>query len=149
MEHRRQFRFYLLSGAVVALWAFAGSSLIPDPAERPVPDFAEECLHEGCSGHEVEELYESYDEECLNEGCSKEEIVELAGNSSSVNAMFADFTSRGYHVDPDHFSGTTPICTGTTTFCTAIILWCNDNCTYPDGSKSSTYACGICIGFWW
>jgi hypothetical protein len=87
--------------AIVALMVLAGR-LPADRRPSYVDDYNEECLHEGCSGEEVEELHESYDEECFGEGCSQEEVVELAGTPEVVNAMLDDFAARGLKVSPEH-----------------------------------------------
>lgn len=46
--------------------------------------YKEECMQEGCSGEEVEEMYwgrgGGYDEECIGEGCSGEEKAEYGAD---------------------------------------------------------------------
>jgi hypothetical protein len=138
-------RFYV--GTVVALAAlFVG--LPPGHLNVALADYQEECLNEGCSGEEVRELYSSYQEECLNEGCSLEEVFELGGTDTGVRQMLADFERRGFRVDPRSAEAARRGCLGTTTHCYGFVYTCNDHCIYPDGSTSSEYVCGGCIGFW-
>lgn len=73
------------------------------PGHDAREDYAEECQSEGCDGEEVAELYATYQEECINEGCDIEEVIETAGGRGSVNAMLADFQSRGMTVTPCSF----------------------------------------------
>lgn len=132
---------------------------------QTLADYAEECLSEGCSDHEVEELYESYDEECLNEGCSREEVIELAGGPQFVNQMLQDFRDRGFEVAEEDSGASQCRGTGTMTQCAVILLLCQDWYFCPDAgpdqcqpddlfcpggnTQSSWYVCGGCFGFSW
>lgn len=126
-------------------------------------DYAEECLSEGCSDHEVKELYDSYKEECLNEGCSKEEIIELAGGPQYVNQMLQAFRDRGWRVAES--DGGASLCRGigSMTRCLGFLMFCQDWYQCPTGtdscegsadcpggnSSSAWYVCGGCFGFRW
>ncbi|HEX9640195.1 MAG TPA: hypothetical protein VGB13_02660 [Candidatus Krumholzibacteria bacterium] len=124
-------------------------------------DYAEECLSEGCSREEIEELYESYDEECLNEGCSREELIELAGGPQHVNAMLQKFRDLGYKVADSDGGASQCRATGTIAKCRVFLLTCQDWYQCPTGSdscegefgcpggnvSSAWYVCGGCFGF--
>jgi hypothetical protein len=126
-------------------------------------DYGEECLSEGCSDHEVRELYDSYREECINEGCSNEELIELAGGPQHVNAMLQAFRDRGYEVAGSDGGASQCRATGTIAKCRVFLLTCQDWYQCPTGSddckgefacpggntSSAWYVCGGCLGFDW
>jgi hypothetical protein len=56
-------------------------------------DYREECLKEGCSREEIQELWDSFHNECMNETCWAEEVFELAGGTHYVNDPY---TWEGY-----------------------------------------------------
>lgn len=151
----RKLMLYLIA-VLIVVFLFVGSSKPPrssDPNARgtQLDDYSEECLGEGCSAEEVNELYASYQEECLVEGCSPEEVFELAGPApGAVNAMLTEFKRRGFRVRDSDFIGAAAVfCAGTTTECHGFIIelmFCDDHCTFPDGSTSSPYVCGLCFG---
>lgn len=138
--------FYIICIVLISLYfGITGRSATAVPND--LLDYQEECLSEGCSDEEVRELHSGYTEECLNEGCSKEEVFELGGTASGAIEMMRAFRQHGWDFDPSDFQGIDPFCAGTETSCIGVVLTCNDNCTYPDGSTSSTYVCGACFGF--
>ena len=139
--------FYL--GAIAVIGSIFYGLLPPTPSQTARADYQEECINEGCNGEEVEEMCESYTEECRHEGCSKEEVFELGGSVEGTQQLANELQRRGCTIVPGDFQGTSPFCAGTTTFCRALVLFCNDHCTFPDGSTSSSYACGVCIGGCW
>jgi hypothetical protein len=126
-------------------------------------DYKEECLSEGCSSEEVDELYSSYKEECINEGCSHEEVIELAGHPDAVNDMLNEFRRRGFQV-LDNSPGPGCSATGSRTRCVLVTMWCQDWYFCPGGTdacppddpfcpggntSSAWYICGACFGFKW
>jgi hypothetical protein len=152
----KKLTFYLFTTLLIlgvfALVAKPPLSKDPHAPRTQVDDYTEECLGEGCSAEEVNELYASYQEECLVEGCSPEEVFELAGPApGAVNAMLTEFKRRGFKVRDSDFQGAAgAVCTGTTTECYGFfieVMICDDHCTFPDGSTSASYPCGLCIGF--
>jgi hypothetical protein len=66
--------------------------------------YQEECLAEGCSNEEINELWVSFQEECFGEGCWTEEVFELSGGphyhdapyhwESQIPALFHAFRTR-------------------------------------------------------
>ena len=146
--------FYLV---ILAAAAFYFLVLAPSSENSALAHYFEECVHEGCSGHEIEELYESYDEECFGEGCSKEEVFELAvggyrgpGYTYWVTQFMNELQSRGYVINPEHFQTSFgDVCGPMITKCYGVVMFCDEQCVYSDGSTSSPYACGVCFGFSW
>jgi hypothetical protein len=156
---RRDFTFYIGSLSGVAIVYLVVIPLISGSIPRQAnANYLEECLGEGCSDHEVQELCSSYTEECLNEGCSKEEVFELGGQAGGtcrgVTAMLEHFGRIGCRVNLSDFDGACPIICEPidprepTAKCYGIILVCNDHCRFPDGSMGTPYVCGLCLGFW-
>lgn len=141
----RSLWFYALVSIGLLVYVLAA----PDSPEANgvvLATYAEECQAEGCADEEVYELHHLYAEECLNEGCAKEEVFETGGGANGASAMRGHFASLGLNFNPADFQGICPFCGGTTTECYGVVLVCDDNCTYPDGSTSSPYACGGCLG---
>ncbi len=64
--------------SILIIAVFAGV-LVAASAGPSAADWREECIGEGCSGEEKEELFESFHHECVAEGCWAEEVGELAG----------------------------------------------------------------------
>lgn len=109
-------------------------------------DYQEECLSEGCSDEEVKELWRSYREECINEGCSKEEVIELGGTPSGALEMLRHFRRLKLEVRDRDFLNLTCTPIGTQTKCVAVLFFCKDSWSCPDGiHTSSWYVCGGCL----
>jgi hypothetical protein len=147
----RKLIFYLITPLLV-VFLFVTVSKPPKSqagksSGRQVDNYLEECLSEGCSAEEVNELYASYQEECLNEGCSPEEVSELAGGPGAVNSMLFEFRRRGFNVRDRDFIAGGGICTGTTSTSYGPFIVCDDHCTFSDGSTSAPYVCGFFFSF--
>lgn len=88
-------------GAVAVIGGAHESGRLGDVA---LIDYREECVGEGCSNHEIEELWDSFHEECFGEGCYTEEVFELSGGpryhsspyiwESDIPDLFQAFRSR-------------------------------------------------------
>ena len=68
-----------LATLVVCAGLFSG--VMAAASMSPVAaSYGEECVNEGCSGEEKNELWQSFQSECIDEGCFSEEVAELAGS---------------------------------------------------------------------
>jgi hypothetical protein len=70
-----------------------------------LPDnYYEECIHEGCSQEEKNELFEDYREECLAESCSTSELSDIAGGAAYIDPMLVNFlTNSNWIVSTTNF----------------------------------------------
>lgn len=109
-----KFLLHIFIAGFVFLGILAVAQIMPASAAPPL-NFYEECEQEGCSNHEIEELFDSFHHECVVEGCSQEEVRELAGATSRIDNMYTAFCNLGKNFTWFHTNVSTTNCTGLAT----------------------------------
>lgn len=90
----------VVTGAVFGMvFASAGSDRGQTSIDDAQPiDYYEECQKEGCSRHEVVELWQSFQTECIEEDCWMEEVAELAGGTVEMSEFGNWYYTKAHYV---------------------------------------------------